>query len=217
MLRVGHGGAAALVRGNTLASFDTALEHGVDMIEFDVRACRGELVLAHYPWDWRRGDCPTLRRALDHLSGPRFAGLRFDVDVKQAGIEAAIIYALERVGLADRCLISSQVPTILDRVRRLDPSIATGISVGGRLNRRRQGWAAAWQKPLLSAIEQRRFDAVMAHHTLVDKSLADALRERAGELFAWTVDDRTLVERLRATGLTGVISNDPRLFAPAAM
>ena len=34
--------------GNTLASFEAALEHGVDMIEFDVLRMRdGRLVLAH--------------------------------------------------------------------------------------------------------------------------------------------------------------------------
>src|SRR5579875_1788708 len=35
--RIGHGGASALAPANTLASFDAALELGVDMIEFDVR------------------------------------------------------------------------------------------------------------------------------------------------------------------------------------
>src|SRR5204862_91920 len=34
--RVGHKGAAHIEPGNTLASFDAALRHGVDMIELDV-------------------------------------------------------------------------------------------------------------------------------------------------------------------------------------
>jgi len=34
--RVGHKGAAHTEPGNTLASFDAALRHGVDMIELDV-------------------------------------------------------------------------------------------------------------------------------------------------------------------------------------
>ncbi|MGG7381507.1 glycerophosphodiester phosphodiesterase family protein, partial [Escherichia coli] len=45
--RIGHGGASALAPANTLASFDAALEVGVDMVEFDVRGRHGELVLAH--------------------------------------------------------------------------------------------------------------------------------------------------------------------------
>jgi glycerophosphoryl diester phosphodiesterase len=214
MLRVGHGGASALVRGNTLRSFDAALEHGVDMIEFDVRRRGGVLVLAHTLLDTRRSSCPTLAAALRHLAGPRFAGLRFDVDLKSPGTEAATLYALEHAGLTDRCLLTSQVPAVLDRVRELDPSVRIGISIAGRLVRRRHGWVS-WRTEVLHALDARRFDAVMAHHSLVDGHLADSVRERAGELFAWTVDERRLVERLRGTGVDGVVSNDPRLFAPA--
>ena len=204
MLRVGHGGAGALARGNTIASFEAALEHGVDMIEFDVRARRGELVLAHTPLDARLRRVPTLRAALAHLAGPRFGDLRFDVDIKQPGIEAATLYALEAAGLTDRCLISCANPEVLDRFRALDPSVRTGISV-----RRARGCAA-----VLAGLERRRYDAVMAHHKLVDPAFATAVRERTGDLFAWTVDERSLVERMRATGVSGVISNDPRLFTP---
>ena len=206
MLRVGHGGAGALARGNTVASFEAALELGVDMIEFDVRAHRGELRLAHTPLDARLRRGPTLADALRHLSGRRFADLRFDVDIKQAGIEAATLYALERFGLTDRCLVSCAAEPVLDRFRALDPSVRTGLSV------RRRGRCAA----VLAGLEQRRFDAVMAHHRLVDAPLVAAVRERAGELFAWTVDERRRVDGLRDAGVSGVISNDPRLFAPAA-
>ena len=48
--RVGHKGAADIERGNTLASFDAALRHGVDMIELDVLSehadGRGRLLVA---------------------------------------------------------------------------------------------------------------------------------------------------------------------------
>src|SRR4051794_1393944 len=167
MLRVGHGGAAALVRGNTLASFDAALELGVDMVEFDVRARGRELVVAHTVFDTRRSYCPTLQTALRHLAQARFDGLQFDVDLKQAGTEAATLDALGQARLTDRCLVSSQVPAILDRVRALDPSVRIGISIAGRFVRHRQGWAD-WRAEVLGALAQRRFDAVMAHHSLVD-------------------------------------------------
>ena len=49
--RVGHKGAAHIEPGNTLASFDAALAHGVDMIELDVLSERvdgtGRLLVAH--------------------------------------------------------------------------------------------------------------------------------------------------------------------------
>jgi hypothetical protein len=35
LIRVGHKGADHVAPGNTAASFEAALEHGVDMIEFE--------------------------------------------------------------------------------------------------------------------------------------------------------------------------------------
>src|SRR5438105_9339367 len=81
--RIGHGGASALAPANTLASFDAALEVGVDMIEFDVRACRGELVLAHTLLDARLPRRVRLADALDHLSSRRFEGIDLNVDLKR--------------------------------------------------------------------------------------------------------------------------------------
>ncbi len=56
--RIGHGGASALAPANTLASFDAALELGVDMVEFDVRGWRGELSVGGRcsRWSRRLGD-----------------------------------------------------------------------------------------------------------------------------------------------------------------
>ena len=56
--RVGHKGADLIAPGNTAASFDAAVEAGVDMIEFDVLPEHvdgtGELFLAHDYEDLRR-------------------------------------------------------------------------------------------------------------------------------------------------------------------
>src|SRR5215217_7132332 len=57
---VGHRGAHAVVKGNTLGSFDAALDLGVDMIEFDVCAVRGRLGIAHSPLEGRLLGCLEL-------------------------------------------------------------------------------------------------------------------------------------------------------------
>ena len=69
--RIGHKGADKIAPGNTLASFDAALAHGVDMIEFDVLPERldgsGRLLLAHDYLDASRrtpGDARGGARAL---------------------------------------------------------------------------------------------------------------------------------------------------------
>ena len=47
LIRVGHKGADHVAPGQTIESFEAALEHGVDMIETTLRTRDGRLVLAH--------------------------------------------------------------------------------------------------------------------------------------------------------------------------
>jgi glycerophosphoryl diester phosphodiesterase len=212
--RIGHGGASGVVRGNTIQSFDAAAEIGVDMVEFDVRGHAGRLVVAHSFLDARRGDSLPLERALAHLAGPRFDGIDLNVDLKHPGCEAATIEALRRFDLLDRSLISSQYVLTLDRVRRLEPTARTAISVGGRLARRRQRWRD-WREAVLTALGARRFDGLMAHHALVDDQLVEGVRGAGADVYAWTLDSAQAIRRVAETGVTGITTNDPRLFASA--
>jgi len=230
--RVGHKGADLLVPGNTLASFDTAVAVGVDMIEFDVLPERetGRLILAHDPDAGRHGTPPTLQEGLAHLATPRFAGIELDVDLKAPGYEDRVVRALQDAGLVDRSLVSSQYPKSLDRVRSLEPALRLGWSVpraasdytatpGIRLPVLALLWLYAhtlrWRAP--RAIRARRCDALMSHWRLVSPRLVRAVRSAGGELYVWTVDDSTQIRRLVGMGVTGVISNDPRLFASPAV
>ena len=53
----------------------------------------------------------------------------------------------------------------------------------------------------------------MAHWRLVTPRLVRAIRDAGGELYVWTVDEAPRIRALEALGVTGVITNDPRLFA----
>ncbi len=210
--RIGHGGASALAPANTLASFDAAREVGIDMVEFDVRAWRGELVLAHTVLHARRGGNVRFHEALRHLSSRRFSDIGLNVDVKHVGHESAVIEELRHAGLLDRALVSSQVVGVLDRIRTLDPRIRTGVSIGGRLPRlcHRLG---DWRAHVLAGLSSRRWDAVMAQHKLIDASLLDDVVSRNGRLYAWTVNERAAIASLRGLGVHGIATADPRLFA----
>ena len=210
--RIGHGGASALAPGNTLRSFDAALEIGIDMVEFDVRQARNELVLAHTVLDARRGAI-RLRDALAHLAGRRFRDVGLNVDVKHPGCEAALLDGLRGAHLLERTLISSQVPAVLDRVRALEPRARTGISIGGRIARLSRRWG--WRTQVLAGLASRRWDALMAQHRLIDAALLDEVVCRDGLLYAWTVNERAAIESLRGLGVHGITTADPRLFTAA--
>jgi glycerophosphoryl diester phosphodiesterase len=228
--RVGHKGADHIAPGNTTASFDAALAHAVDMIEFDVlpedRAApeRSRLVLAH-DYEHLGPDSLTLEEGLAHLTGARFADVELDVDLKLPGYEHRVVEALRRHALVERTLVSTLFMRSLVALRELEPRLRLGWSVprvrrdyttsrltvlpayGLLLNMRRRlpGIAAAH-------VRAGRCDALMAHWRLVTPRLVRTLRDAGGDLYVWTVDDRAQIRALEALGVTGVITNDPRLF-----
>ena len=188
------------------------MELGVDSVEFDVRAWRGELVLAHTILDSRRRQSVRLADALSHLAAPRFADLGLIVDVKHPGCEPGVLEELRHRGLLGRSLLTSQVSGVLDSIRTLEPGARTGISVGGRIARLSQRWAC-WRTQVLAGLADHRWDALMAQHRLIDGSLRSEVTAREASLYAWTVNDRRMIGELRALGVDGIVTADPRLFA----
>ena len=53
----------------------------------------------------------------------------------------------------------------------------------------------------------------MAQHRLVDHELLDAVVGRRGLLYAWTVNERAAIDRLRGLGVHGIATAVHRLFA----
>jgi glycerophosphoryl diester phosphodiesterase len=228
--RVGHKGADLIAPGNTRASFDAALAAGVDMIEFDVlpereMAAPGHarrLMLAH---DYGHEPQLTLEQGLDHLASDAFSGLDFNVDLKLPGYELEVVEALRERELVSRVLISSTSRASLATLRRAAPEVRVGWSVPN-LSR------DPFRSPLLlpgavaalyatrailpsratTALRSGACDALMAHWRLVTPRLVGAINRAGGELYVWTVDDLPRIRSLHALGVTGVISNDPRLF-----
>jgi glycerophosphoryl diester phosphodiesterase len=230
--RVGHKGAAHIEPGNTLASFDAALAHDVDMIELDVLAEHadgsGRLLVAHDREDAASRVPLTFEQALAHLASAPFAGLELDVDVKLPGYELHVLEALRKHGLVERTIVSGMFPAALARIRAAEPGLRLGWSVP-RVRRdyttdmltaipalaMLTGYRAMLPRRARTALQEGRFDAIMAHWRVVTPALVRAVAEGGGELYVWTVDDARMIERLSKMGVDGIITNDPRLFAPA--
>jgi glycerophosphoryl diester phosphodiesterase len=73
--------------------------------------------------------------------------------------------------------------------------------------RRRLPGLAAQQLPELGV------DAMWVYHPLITARLARITKLARVELIAWTVDDLPRMQTLVEAGVTGLCSNDPRLFA----
>lgn len=156
--------------GNTTASFEAAVEAGVDVIELDVLRPRsdfdraedwqraeggpavgsGPLLVAH---DWgiaARGTPPTLDEALEAFTRPPLDGVRLDLDLKVAGREDEIVAALRRHGLLERAMVSGMEVPGLRWLAANEPGLTLGWTIP-RLTkdwRKRPGVALvlpAWQ------------------------------------------------------------------------
>jgi glycerophosphoryl diester phosphodiesterase len=232
---VGHKGADLIAPGNTFESFDAALAAGVDMIEFDVLPAvygdpeAGGLLLAHDYNDARRRTPATLEEGLEYLASDRFSGIDLLVDLKLPGYELRVVHALDAAGVTGRSLVSTQYVSSLDVIRGSGSPVRLGWTVP-KLTR------DPFRSPLLlpyayaglalmratlparaaRAIRTRRCDALTAHWRLVTPRLVSAVLGAGGELYAWTVDELPQIRTLAGWGVTGVITNDPRLFAALA-
>lgn len=234
MKRIGHKGAHLVEAGNTIASFDAARGLPVDMIEFDVIRWQGRLVIAHDPHDAAEREeesLLTMEQGLDHLAGGDFASLGLDVDMKHRGFELELIDALRERELHARTTITTMHEKSLTLIREHHPSQHIGLTIP-LVNR---DWLAM-PKPVQALVaggvgyhrvrqpsrvakllREGAIDAVMAFHAVVGRRLVDAVQGAGGEIYAWTVDDAATIERLKALGVDGIVSNDPRLFQdPAA-
>jgi glycerophosphoryl diester phosphodiesterase len=146
--------------------------------------------------------------------------------LKLPGYEVAVLDALREFGLLERTIISSQYRSSLTLIRRREPQVRLGWSVPKL--RRDPFRSLASRVPAMVALVYLRavlpahaaramrageVDALMAHWRLATPRLARSIREAGGELYVWTVDELPRIRALEGIGVTGVITNDPRLFA----
>jgi glycerophosphoryl diester phosphodiesterase len=227
--RIGHKGADAIAAGNTLDSFDAAVEHGVDMVELDVlRAKEGRLIVAHDAEDALRRRPLDLTEALDAFLEPPLDKVEFDCDLKLAGREAELAGAIAGRGLMDRAMISSMEIDSLRKLRQLEPDLRLGWTYPKtKRDWTQYGWASPALAAGLSALRRRfpstlaarapdlEVDAVWAYDPIITPKLVEVAADVGVELIAWTVDDVHRMRELLAMGVNGICSNDPRLFEVA--
>jgi glycerophosphoryl diester phosphodiesterase len=167
MLLIGHKGADSIRPGNTIESFEAAVEAGVDMIELDVLRPRsdfinpdywrsapaghverpgGPLVVAHDWGDAKRRRALTLEQVLESFTRPPLDQVQIDLDLKIAGREDEVVAALRERGLIERAAVSTMEVGSLAEVHSLEPALRSGWTVP----RTTRDWTSMWwARPLV--------------------------------------------------------------------
>jgi glycerophosphoryl diester phosphodiesterase len=169
MRLIGHKGADAIRPGNTIESFEAAVEAGAWEIELDVLRPRSDfaaagdwrtaaagpvadpaepLVIAHDWTDAARRRPLTLAEGLEVFSEAPLDVVRLDLDLKIAGREDEVVAALREHELLERAGVSTMEVASLAEIHRLEPQLRLGWTVP-RITR---NWNdVLWAKPLLLA------------------------------------------------------------------
>jgi glycerophosphoryl diester phosphodiesterase len=216
-LVIGHRGAAALARENTLAALEAAVAARVDLVEFDISP---GLRLGHSP-DELRQDAITLDDALEYLKGH---GVGAHLDVKLPGYEEQVLAAIRRHGFAERALVSTAFAVTGRRFARLAPELPRAIGYPrDRLGVSNLRWPRPLQRAGATALRQAmplrvpvllhwaRANTLSLHHALCSRAAVATAHRLGAPVLAWTVNDPDSVRRVTAAGVDGIVSDDPEM------
>ena len=167
----------------------------------------------------------TLEQVLE-LAEARSPSALLLIDLKSRGRERVLIEALRRHRLQERTLLCSLDRSQLVRLRKLAPEIARSFSYPAdkrRLSERRMfapfvplaliGFRLILRRRIRGWLEQTGAAAVTLHYAVVDPGLVRRCHERGIAVFAWTVDDADVRQRLVRAGADAIITNDSRPYS----
>jgi glycerophosphoryl diester phosphodiesterase len=220
-LVVGHRGAAALARENSLEAIEAALRLGVDLVELDVVARPdGRLAVSH---DTHASEAAASLDEVLELLAASPAGLL--LDLKAPGIEADAAAALRRHAMVERTLACSLSTAALRRCAEAEPQLARSLSYPD--DRLRLAQRPALEPIVRGALatlratmplraprwaRTHRVDALTLQWLLVTPRLVERCHAAGVAVLAWTLQSREAANRLSSMGVDAMIADDPRIL-----
>jgi glycerophosphoryl diester phosphodiesterase len=224
----GHRGNPAEEPENTLASFRSAIDLGVDMIECDVHlSADGELVVIHDHTLERTTDGTGMvvqrslaeLRELDAGGGERLPVLAevcelargrvgLCVELKQIpipypGLEEKLVGLLRDVGMLDQTTVISFQHASVKFCKELEPGLMVGVLEGTR------------PPDPVGVMRGACAEIYAPHYGAMDPQLVEDVHAAGCVVGVWTVDDAAGVAWCRACHPDSVFTNRPREIAPA--
>ncbi|NIM47412.1 MAG: hypothetical protein GTN40_04635 [Candidatus Aenigmarchaeota archaeon] len=226
ILNIAHRGASAYEPENTLWAFKRAIEMGADIIELDVRkSADGYLVVFHDSTTLRfngkshkisnlslselkkiklpKGEkISTLKEVFNFLKGK--VGIVIEIKVK--GIEKEVIDLVKEFNLKDKVIISSFIPEMVRKIKKIDNSFKTGIIWG--LKEYKKNLITS-TKSQLKTLKEVRADFLFPLFIFVRKSMVKKIKDSGFKIIPWTINSELIAKRLVDWGIDGIISNKP--------
>lgn len=216
MLKIGHRGAKGYQPENTLASFEKAIHLKVGGIELDVHlSSDGELMVIHDETidrttngkglvknftssELKKYEIPTLPQVLDLVNHNCFV----NIELKGIGTVKPVVnlishYITYKNWTYSDFLISSFDWKMLEEVRLLNSKVRIGVLTEESVDE-----ALAFAKKINSY-------SVHPDYRLLTKENVALMQENGFEVYAWTVNSNSAIQKIKSFHVNGIISDFP--------
>lgn len=220
-INIGHRGAMGHEMENTLVSVQKAMDLGVDMIEIDVFKIKtGALVVFHdetldrlthqsgfiEDFTWQElsqikltsGDSiPLLSEVITFING------KVPLNIELKGLETAkatlevIQQSLNENITLQHFLISSFHFNELEKVRKLNPSIAIGVLT------------EQFSEEILAFAQKINAFSIHINHEILNVSTLQSIQNKGFKVYVFTVNEIKSIQKFKKMGVDGIFCNFP--------
>ena len=231
-LAMAHRGGAIEHLENTMPAFEACVAMGYRYLETDVRATAdGVLVVFHDPGlervtdragrvdqlPWSEvaaarigGREPILR--LEDLLGA-WPDLRFNLDIKAAGVIAPLVRTVRRLRIADRICLASFSDARVAAARRLfGPSVCTALGPRGVAALRLSSYSPRAAGLVRIQAGCAQVPLQLGGRAVVDERFVTAAHDRDLQVHVWTVDTQEDTGAMLDLGVDGVMTDRPSML-----
>jgi glycerophosphoryl diester phosphodiesterase len=230
-LAMAHRGGAIEHLENTMPAFQACVDQGYRYLETDVQATAdGVLAVFHDPTLERVTDRsgrldqllwsevatariggrePILR--LEDLLGA-WPDVRFNLDIKAAGVLAPLVRSVRRLKIADRICLASFSDARLAAARRLfGPSVCTSLGPRGVAALRLSSYSPRAAGLVRIQAGCAQVPLHLGGRALVDERFLAAAHARDLQVHVWTVDTPEDCTTMLDLGVDGVMTDRPAM------
>lgn len=222
-----HRGSSKSAPENTMAAMETAVEELADFVEIDVQETSdGVVVLGHdstlkrvagvnrtigsytledlqtldvgkwFSKEYEGEKIPTLTEVMEFCKGR----VNMNIEIKNLGKDSRlpdkVVELIGEYQMKEQCVVTSTRLSYLSRVKELDPDIRTGYII-----------SAAYGDYYSSD----DVDFISIRSSFVNGKLVEAAHEKGKAIHAWTVNNKSEMERMKMLGVDNIITDYPVL------
>lgn len=220
---IAHRGASYLAGiDNTIESFQLAIDIGADMVEFDVRSTKDNVLVvihdstfADTPISWQtyetlekeaaeRGfHIPTMKEVILLCHKNK---IRMDIEIKEGGFESRVVKMCTKYLDYSEYTIKSFKEKVVYRIKKLDSNIKTGLLLGSR---KIKLWQRLEESFPIGKILRCKCDFVSPNEWLATRGFIFRMKMIKMPVYVWTVNKSSRMKKFLKLGVDGIITDKP--------